>query len=401
MKKSKLVIFFMPVFIVLFLILGIIIFPNESIIAAKEGLNIWTSVLIPSLLPFVIGANLIVDLKIVDIIGFIINPITRFIFNVSGKSALVFAISTVSGYPVGAKLASELRSSSQISKYEAQRLVSFCSTSGPLFIIGAVANGMFENASLGYLMLICHYLAAISVGLFFRNYGKEIIPRSSNSLKSNIKNVINTRYYNNQGFFVLFGNAVFSGVNTLLMVGGFVIVFSVIFKILSLFNIISLMSSILYIPLSLFGVTKELCYAFISGLFEMTIGCNKIAGVASAPQVLKTVLASFLISFSGLSILAQCCNFLAKTDINVGLYIFSKFLHGILSGLFTFLLYPLSKSTALVSNFSSLYDALYDNIIWNYYISNYKILLPIFVIIYILLSLIFIEKTSYKRKKES
>jgi nucleoside recognition membrane protein YjiH len=185
------------------------------------------------------------------------------------------------------------------------------------------------------------------------------------------------------------------------MVGGFVIVFSVIFKILSLFNIISLMSSILYIPLSLFGVTKELCYAFISGLFEMTIGCNKIAGVASAPQVLKTVLASFLIGFSGLSILAQCCNFLAKTDINVGLYIFSKFLHGVLSGLFTFLLYPLSKSTALVSNFSSLYDVLYNNIIWNYYISNYKILLPIFIIIYILLSLIIIEKTSYKRKKES
>jgi sporulation integral membrane protein YlbJ len=401
MKKSKLMIFFTPVFIVLFLILGIIIFPNESISAAKEGLNIWTTILIPSLLPFIISANLIVDLKIVDIIGFIINPITRFIFNVSGKSALVFVISTFSGYPVGAKFASQLRYSSQISKSEAQRLVSFCSTSGPLFIIGAVATGMFQNPSLGYLMITCHYLAAISVGLFFRNYGKEVIPKSSQSLRKNIQNVIDTRYSSDQGFFDLFGNAVFNGVNTLLMVGGFVIIFSVVFKILYLFNIVSLMSNILYIPLSLFGVTKELCYAFISGLFEITIGCSKIAGVISTPEVLRATLASFLIGFSGLSILAQCCDFLAKTDINIGLYIFSKFLHGALASIFTFLLYPLFKSTAFVSNFSSVYNVFYNNFGWNYYISHYKIILPIFIVIYIFVSLVFIEKISYRIKKES
>lgn len=401
MKKSKLVIFFMPVFIVLFLILGIIIFPNESITSAREGLNICTNVLIPSLLPFVIGANLIVDLKIVDIIGLIINPITRFIFNVSGKSALVFVISTVSGYPVGAKLASELRSTSQISKFEAQRLVSFCSTSGPLFIIGAVATGMFQNSSLGYLMITCHYLSALSVGLFFRNYGKELISKSSHSLRANIQDVINTRYASSQGFFILFGDAIFNAVNTLLMVSGFVIIFSVVFKILSLFNIVSLISYILYIPLSLFGVTKELCYAFISGLFEITIGCTKIAAIVSTPEVLRATLASFLIGFSGLSILAQCCNFLAKTDINVSLYIFSKFLHGTLAGLFTFLLYPLFKSTSLVSNFSNTYNVLYNNSIWNYYITNYKLILPILIITYILISLVFLEKTSYKIKKES
>ena len=163
MKKNQIIIFFFPIVIVLFLVVGIIIFPQESIKSAKEGLNIWVNVLIPSLLPFIIGANLIVELKIVDLIGVIINPITKFVFNVSGKSALVFVISTVSGYPVGAKLAYDLRDKGQISSSEAQRLVSFCSTSGPLFIIGAVAVGMFNNPSLGYLMILCHYLGSISV----------------------------------------------------------------------------------------------------------------------------------------------------------------------------------------------------------------------------------------------
>ena len=399
MIKDSTTKFFIPALIVLFLILGIILFPNDSLNAAKEGLNIWTTVLIPSLLPFIIGANLIVDLKIVDIVGFIINPITKLIFNVSGKGALVFVISTVSGYPVGSKLASELRINSEISKNEAQRLVSFCSTSGPLFIIGSVGTGMFQNSFLGYLMILCHYLGSLSVGLLFRNYGKESLPKSNVSLKTNIKNVITYRNSENKGFFILFGDAVHNGINTLLMIGGFVIVFSVIFKVLSLFNIVTFISNILYIPLSLLGVTKDLCHAFISGLFEMTIGCNNIASVSNASEAIKVSLCSFLIGFSGLSILAQCCNFLAKTDINTNIYIFSKFLHGVIASMFTFFLYPTVESSSSISTFSNIYGNIYNNSVWNYYISNFKYIVPIFIIIYILTSLIILEKMSINKKK--
>lgn len=399
MVKSNIVKFFFPALIVLFLILGIILFPNDSLNAAKEGLNIWTTVLIPSLLPFIIGANLVVDLKIVDIVGFIINPITKLIFNVSGKGALVFVISTVSGYPIGSKLASELRINNEITKNEAQRLVSFCSTSGPLFIIGSVGTGMFQNSYLGYLMILCHYLGSISVGLLFRNFGKENLLKSNVSLKNNIKNVITSRNSNNKGFFVLFGDAVHNGVNTLLMVGGFVIVFSVIFKVLSLFNIVTFISDLLYLPLSLLGVTKELCHALISGLFEMTIGCNNISSISNASEVIKVSLCSFLIGFSGLSILAQCCNFLSKTDINTNIYIFSKFLHGVIASIFTFFLYPIIESSSSVSTFSNIYDNFYNNSIWNYYISNFKYIIPIFIIIYILTSLIELEKMSISKKE--
>ena len=399
MIKDSTAKFFIPALIVLFLILGIILFPNDSLNAAKEGLNIWTTVLIPSLLPFIIGANLIVDLKIVDIIGFIINPITKFIFNVSGKGALVFVISTVSGYPVGSKLASELRINKEISKSEAQRLVSFCSTSGPLFIIGSVATGMFQNSSLGYLMILCHYLGSISVGLLFRNYGKEILSKSNTSIKSNIKSIITYKNSENKGFFVLFGDAVHNGVNTLLMVGGFVIVFSVIFKVLSLFNVVTFISNLLHLPLSLLGVSKELCHALISGLFEMTIGCNNISSVSNASEAIKVSLCSFLIGFSGLSILAQCCNFLAKTDINTNIYIFSKFLHGVVASIFTFFLYPIVESSSSISTFSNIYNNFYNNSVWSYYISNFKYIVPIFIIIYILTSLIILEKMSINKKK--
>ena len=399
MFKKNIIKFFAPALVVIILILGIILFPNDSLSAAKEGLNIWSTVLIPSLLPFMIGANLIVDLKIVDIVGFLINPITKLLFNVSGKGALVFVISTVSGYPIGSKLAAELRLNNEISKGEAQRLVSFCSTSGPLFIIGSVATGMFKNSSIGYLMILCHYLGSLSVGILFRNYKKENLLNSSSSLKNNIKNIIESKNSDNKGFFVLFGDAIHNGVNTLLMVGGFVIVFSVIFKVLSLFNIIALISNLLYIPLSLLGVTKNLCYAFISGLFEMTIGCNNIASISDAPEIIKVTLCSFLIGFSGLSILAQCSNFLAKTDIDINMYILSKFLHGVIASVFTFILYNIVESSSSVSTFSNVYNVLYNNSIWNYYISNFKYIIPIVVIIYIFTSLIILEKISINKKK--
>lgn len=396
MKKNKLIIFFFPSLIVLLLIVGIVLFPTESINAAKNGFSIWVNTLIPSLLPFIIAANLIVSLKFVDVLGLFINPLTKKLFNVSGKSALVFAISTVSGYPIGAKLASELRSNNEISRYEAQRLVSFCSTSGPLFMVGAVAIGMFNNPSIGYIILICHYLGSLTVGILFRSYGKESISSKKLVLSNEIDKVICDRNKDNRGFFVLFGDAVYSGVNTMLAVGGFVIVFSVVFKILSIFNFIELVASIIHIPLSLIGMSKELCYAFISGLFEITIGCSQVSSITTTSELLRVALCSFIIAFSGLSILAQCCSFLAKTDIKTTTYIFSKLLHGIFAFLFTFIIYPLSKSDGLISAFNVIYGVMYDNSIWNYYISNYQIILPLLILVY-LVATYFIMRNDNKK----
>ena len=391
MNIYKLTKYFLPKVIVLLLIIGIIIFPNDSIESAKNGIHIWVNILMPSLLPFIIGANLIVSLRVVDIIGAIINPITQLFFNISGKSALVFAISAVSGYPVGARLASDLRLKQDISQYEGQRLVSFCSTSGPLFIIGAVAVGMLKDASLGYVMLICHYLGSITVGLFFRRYGNEKREKSNKTIVNNIKYIINTP--EKDGFFISFGNAVISGVNTLLAVGGFVIIFSVVFKILTLFNVIDGISSAICFLLSFLGITKEVCSAFISGLFEITIGCNNISNITYIPEAIKASLCSFIIGFSGLSILAQCCSFIAKTDIKTNIYIFNKFLHGTFAALYTFLLYPLSKNYLPVSNFSSIYNSVYNNNVLNHYFYNFKIFLIITVIIYIIFNLYFLYIT--------
>ena len=154
-----------------------------------------------------------------------------------------------------------------------------------------------------------------------------------------------------------------------------------------------LVLQLLCLLFSSFGLTKELCSAFISGLFEITIGCNNISNISYISEAIKASLCSFIIAFSGLSILAQCCSFIAKTDIKTNIYIFNKFLHGVFASLYTFLLYPFIKTYLPASNFSNLYNSLYHNNVLDGYFNNFKIFLLITVIIYILFNLYFIYIT--------
>ena len=65
-----------------------------------------------------------------------------------GPGAFPFIMSVLSGYPMGAKVVGDLKRSGEITLREAKRLMSFCSTSGPAFMAGAVGAGMLGSASL-------------------------------------------------------------------------------------------------------------------------------------------------------------------------------------------------------------------------------------------------------------
>ena len=55
-----------------------------------------------------------------------------------GIGAFALTIGITSGYPVGAKVTSDLYKDNNCTKEEAERLIAFTNSSGPLFIISAV-----------------------------------------------------------------------------------------------------------------------------------------------------------------------------------------------------------------------------------------------------------------------
>ncbi|OPJ56923.1 sporulation integral membrane protein YlbJ [Alkalithermobacter paradoxus] len=399
MKKIAVITSFIPGIMILVLLSYIVIFPQDSLDAAYLGLKIWFNTLVPALLPFLIGSQILISLRTVDLIGLFLEPITQFLFNVPGKGSFAFVMSIISGYPVGIKIVSELREKNEVSKHEGQRLASFCSTSGPLFVIGAVGIGMFKNPVIGYLLLFSHYLSALTVGIFFRDYGEKYsrCNKTNIGLLNGIKSIAHTNTTNKRGFYSILGDCINDSINTILKVGGFIMIFSVVFRILKITNFIDTITSFLFILLSRFNVSQELIYAFISGVFEITIGCNNVALAQDSPLLLRIALSSFMISFSGISIIAQACSFLNKTDINTSIYIFSKFLQGLVSFVYVYLLYPLFEYRLAISTFN--YEHyVYSSLKFQRFFMYSKFIFIILLIFYTLNYLnYFIKKSFFER----
>jgi sporulation integral membrane protein YlbJ len=331
---------------VLFFVSFLISYPEAAIQSAKAGVDMWFNIVLPSLLPFFIGSELLIRLGVVSFIGSILEPLFRPIFNVPGEGSFVFAMSLTSGYPVGAKLVSKLRKDGIFSKEEGQRVMSFASTSGPLFMLGAVAIGMFHSIALGTIIVLSHYLGAIATGIAFRFYKRRskditLFADKKYSVILAFKHLIGSKSHQRQPFGRILGESVKESIETILMVGGFIILFSVIIQILSISKVILFFSSLLLPLWKLLGLSQGIQHGIISGIFEITVGCKLISEVQNISFLQQAIISTMIISWSGLSIIAQAASMIHDTDLSVSVYICSKLSHSFFSGVFAFLLVPI------------------------------------------------------------
>ncbi|MCR1898154.1 sporulation integral membrane protein YlbJ [Irregularibacter muris] len=320
-------------FIFLIILILMVCFPNTSYNAAKRGVDIWFNNVFPALLPFFIGTEILTGLGIVHFLGALLEPIMYPIFNIPGVGSFAYAMSITSGYPMGAKITAELRDKGLCSREEGQRLLALCSTSGPLFMIGAVAIGMFNDATLGIMIMLSHYIGSIFTGIIFRNYGSKKNLSSYNKKTSNLFDSIRVaRKEDGRKLGELLGDAVKNSINTLLIIGGFIILFSVIIELsltIKLLDFLALAIS----PLFHFANASSLIIkGLLSGLVEITNGVNIISQTTDS-IMLQGVLTSFIIAWGGLSIHAQAISLISKTDLKVLPYLVSKILHGLFSGI--------------------------------------------------------------------
>lgn len=118
----------------------LVIFSKSNLTAAKNGLKLWANNVVPSLLPFFIATNLLSHTNIIKYVSKACNKFMRPIFNVPGECAFAFILGLISGYPVGAKIVTDLKDNNLCTTEEAERMLCFTNNSGPLFIIGTVRN---------------------------------------------------------------------------------------------------------------------------------------------------------------------------------------------------------------------------------------------------------------------
>ena len=191
------------------------------------------------------------------------------LFNVPGEGAFPLIMGIISGYPVGAKIVTNFRKENICTKDEAERLLTFTNNSGPLFIIGTVGISLFGNTSIGFLLFITHILSCLTVGIIFRFYkSKYKTELSLDNIK--LKDKKNPPRFSNLGS--ILQNSIMSSIKTVIMIGGFVMLFSVIISILNNTGILNILSISLSPILSLFHISSSFASGILSGIVEVTNG---------------------------------------------------------------------------------------------------------------------------------
>ena len=306
-------------------IVSLVVFPKQSVSAAKDGLTLCLNVIIPSLFPFFVLSTLIVQLGLARLFGRILEPVMRPLFNVGGACSTAFVLGFVGGYPVGAKTVIALYENGSCSKAEAERMLSFCNNSGPAFILGVVGAGVFSSSKIGLLLYLVHTLSSVCIGILFRRWGAKREKRGADR-KINIES---------KHFTAAFTESVKSAFQSTLSICGFVIFFTVIIRLLFLSGLFPFLAQVIGAVFAPVGLDASWAERLLTGFIEISSGVWTLQG-ASGELTRSMAMAAFMLGWAGLSIHCQVLSFIGGSGLSVRTYIMGKILHGILSAALVF-----------------------------------------------------------------
>ncbi len=348
-----------------------------------NAISVWALNVLPMLLPFFIFTRIIVSIcppkkSVLD------KPFKKF-YNTPNGSFLIFFLSVISGYPMGAKLISNMYENKYIDNDDALSTLSFCSISGPMFMIGTVGVSIFHSYKTGLIIMIANLLASIFNGLIFRKRikSKQIYNKKedNNFLKGSnlqIKNVdlalnreknlnktdkikdlniekdrtenrfikenLEDKTYENKEKKIeqktenknessnILADSVYDSLNSILIVGVYIMLS---FLIIDLLKNIGFISNVASAICGVFNITdkQNVVESVLSGLIEITRGNIDLATTNISLQA-KTIISSGLIGFGGISVLMQSSAFIKNLNLPINSIVTQKVCQGLLSTLF-------------------------------------------------------------------
>lgn len=279
---------------VLFVLL-FVLFPDISSKGAENGLLLWFNVIIPSLCPFMIISTMLIKLDVTSFISNMFYPVFHKVFGLSKNGCYPAITGMLSGYPLGAKTVADMYKTGAFSKNEAQYIISFCNNASPMFMLeytGIKCLGLKQPA----IMLLIIYMSAF-INTFFEKYKPE----------DGINNKTGTGGIRKKYPLIeALDESILGSAITLVKVGGYIILFSILTELLQ-----SMVTS------------SEIVKIAGAGLLEITTGCEVLAGTA-LPLYIKCILASAFCAFGGMSSVAQTSSTLIGTGLSNRKYVFAK-----------------------------------------------------------------------------
>lgn len=249
----------------------------------RNALDVCARLLIPSLFPFFVLSGLLNRLGLPELLGRLISPAARRIYGISGAGASALVMGLLGGYPSGAAYIADLERGGSVTPDEAERLLGFCSNSGPAFIVGAIGLGVFGSARIGLMLYGVHVYSAFLTGLFFRQ------PQAAPGALAPKSDPVSPA--------AALTMSVKQAVASMLNVCGFSVTFTVLLAVL---DGSGLLSGICGMASTRFGFSPVFLRAMLAGVFELGSAAAAMQGLRLCPASLA--LAAFLVGWGGLSV---------------------------------------------------------------------------------------------------
>lgn len=279
-------------------------FPKETLSGATNGLLLWFQIVLPTLLPFFVLTNFMIQTNSVYYISHLFGSLLRKLLCVSPAGSFAALSGLLCGCPVGAKVTADLVRTKQISLQEGKYLLSFCNNTSPAFITSFVVLQNFKEESLVFPTLIILYISPVLCSFIFRRFYH--ISRSDMVISSVQNAPTNFR-------FEIFDNCIMNAFENITKIGGYIIIFSILFS---------------------FGESLPIQYVLPS--LEITNGVPYI--IKSFPSFdFSYVFVLALTSFGGLCSIAQTSSMLSGTKLSIFSYTIEKLITTLVTSLFALL----------------------------------------------------------------
>jgi sporulation integral membrane protein YlbJ len=311
------------------LVVCIIIYPNAVFQSSLHGMTLWWEYVFPALLPFLILSEIMIGSGAIHALGTLFDPFMRFFFRISGHGGWALAMGLFAGYPAGASSTAKLRERNMLQALEAERVLAISHLCNPAIIIIVIGIGFFHQASLGIFIAIIHYISAMLMGLMLRNFVEDKISIEANTqplLKRALQNAKQAQQEDGRKFGKLLGDGVTNSIQILMLIGGWMMFFSVLHQVL-----------LLLLPefLSNEGFATNL----IVSLLEPHLGAYAITQTTNVSVLTKVAIVGAILAWSGLSVHSQVKSLLLTTKIRYLPFVITRFLHAALAFILSVLLW--------------------------------------------------------------
>ncbi|NRG00226.1 nucleoside recognition domain-containing protein, partial [Paenibacillus dendritiformis] len=220
----------------------------------------------------------------------------------------------------------------------AERLLGLAHAASPIFMIAVVGVGFLQQAELGLVLAAVHWISSLLMMLIVRwaaafHPASAPVPvrRTASAApqplwKRMLQAMEQAHRRDGRAFGRLLGDAVTSSVQTLMMIGGYIMMFSVIVQVLRL------------------AVPQEFGAYLLNGLFEVNLGAYSLGSASFRSPLVQTALIGAVIAWSGISAHLQVHSLTRGTDLRYSRFLLMRLLHAGSAFLLTFVLWhPLHR----------------------------------------------------------